>query len=49
MKRLGYLVVVAGMLPFLAGCSVVPAFPDLWPFNNEYIPPGTPIGEAAEN
>ncbi|MEM9442155.1 MAG: hypothetical protein AAGA73_17070 [Pseudomonadota bacterium] len=49
MARFRMLSVVFCTSLFLGGCGVVPSAPDLWPFNNEYIVPGTPLGEASEN
>lgn len=49
MTRLGFISSIFCMSVFLGGCSVVPSAPDLWPFNNEYIVPGTPLGEPTDN
>lgn len=49
MARFRSLSLIFCMSLFLTGCGVIPSAPDLWPFNNEYIVPGTPLEEPSDN
>ena len=48
MTHSSFVALAFGMLLLLGGCGVVPSAPDLWPFDNEYIVPGTPLGEPTK-